>query len=72
MHLSAPDLATPRGQRDRAMLEVLYATGLRVSELVDLRTGQLDLRRGLVRVLGKGRKERVVPRCRAERRAQNR
>lgn len=59
--LAAPDLAKPRGQRDRAMLEVLYATGLRVSELVDLRTGQLELRRGLVRVLGKGRKERIVP-----------
>lgn len=59
--LAAPDPAKPRGLRDRAMLEVLYASGLRVSELVSLRTGQLDLRRGLIRVLGKGGRERIVP-----------
>ena len=59
--LNAPDPATPRGQRDAALLEVLYATGLRVSELVGLTLKQLDLRRGVVRPLGKGSKERVVP-----------
>ena len=59
--LDAPDTGTPRGLRDRAMLELLYATGLRVSELVGLTTGALDLRRGLVRVIGKGRRERIVP-----------
>jgi integrase/recombinase XerD len=59
--LDAPDPATPAGQRDGALLEVLYATGLRVSELVGLTLKQLDLRRGVVRPLGKGSKERVVP-----------
>ncbi len=59
--LSGPDPATPLGQRDAALLELLYATGLRVSELVGLTLKQLDLRRGMVRPLGKGSKERVVP-----------
>lgn len=59
--LAGPDPATPKGQRDAALLEVLYATGLRVSELVGLTLKQLDLRRGMVRPLGKGSKERVVP-----------
>ena len=58
--LEAPDLATDIGQRDRAMLELLYATGLRVSELVALRLDQANLRHGVVRVMGKGSKERLV------------
>jgi integrase/recombinase XerD len=59
--LDAPDVASPLGVRDRAMLETLYATGLRVSELVTLKTGQVSHDMGLVRVLGKGSKERLVP-----------
>ena len=59
--LRAPEADTPLGLRDRAMLELLYATGLRVSELVALTLPQLALAEGLVRVLGKGGKERVVP-----------
>ncbi len=59
--LSAPDLSTSRGVRDRAMLELLYATGLRVSELVGLRLQQLDLEGGFVLAFGKGQKERIVP-----------
>lgn len=59
--LRAPDTKDPRGHRDRTMLEVLYATGLRVSELVDLKPGEVSLNQGLVRVLGKGGKERLVP-----------
>jgi integrase/recombinase XerD len=59
--LDAPNVATPLGLRDRAMLETLYATGLRVSELVTLQLSQLSEDMGLVRVIGKGGKERLVP-----------
>jgi len=59
--LSAPDPETALGLRDRAMLETLYATGLRVSELVGLKLSQVSLDMGVVRVLGKGNKERLVP-----------
>jgi integrase/recombinase XerD len=59
--LDAPDPRTPLGLRDRAMLEVLYATGLRVSELVGLSVAQVSLDMGVVRVMGKGSKERLVP-----------
>lgn len=59
--IAAPEVDTPLGLRDRAMIELMYATGLRVSELVDIRAGQVNLRQGLVRVTGKGGKERLVP-----------
>jgi integrase/recombinase XerD len=59
--LSAPSTNTPVGLRDRAMLEVLYSTGLRVSELLNLRISDLDMRMGCVRCIGKGDKERLVP-----------
>jgi integrase/recombinase XerD len=59
--LAAPDLADPIGLRDRTMLEVLYACGLRVSELIDLTMPQVNLRQNVVRVMGKGSKERLVP-----------
>jgi len=58
--LKAPDLSTPRGQRDRALLEILYASGLRVSELVSLDLGQINLDTNEIRVWGKGAKERMV------------
>ena len=59
--LAAPDVRTALGMRDGAMLEVLYASGLRASELVTLKVGQLSLEMGVVRVMGKGAKERLVP-----------
>jgi len=59
--LAAPDTSTLHGLRDRAMLEILYASGLRVSELVGLRLSQLDTKAMLLRVIGKGDKERLVP-----------
>ena len=59
--LGAPELATALGLRDRAMLELLYATGLRVSELVAMKTFEANLDAGVVRVMGKGSKERLVP-----------
>ena len=59
--LEAPDIATPIGLRDRAMLELMYACGLRVSELVALPLSGLNLRQGVLRVTGKGGKERLVP-----------
>ncbi|MDI6814580.1 MAG: tyrosine recombinase XerC [Dehalococcoidales bacterium] len=58
--LEAPDLSTPQGQRDRALLELLYASGLRVSELVQLNVEQVDLNSCEIRIRGKGDKERVV------------
>lgn len=58
--LNAPDVSTPLGQRDRAILELLYAAGVRLSELVSLNLGQLNLEAGQLRVWGKGGKERVV------------
>jgi integrase/recombinase XerD len=59
--LEAPDVTVPLGIRDRALLEVFYATGLRVSELIGLRPDDLDLEVGLLTAFGKGRKERLVP-----------
>lgn len=59
--LAAPDIDTTLGLRDRAMFETIYATGLRVSELVELKIFEMDLQSGLVRIMGKGSKERLVP-----------
>ena len=59
--LEAPDISDDLGLRDRAMLEVLYATGLRVSELINLQTSQISMQQGVIRVIGKGNKERLVP-----------
>jgi integrase/recombinase XerD len=59
--LEAPDVSAPRGLRDRALIEVLYATGLRVSELVNLKPQDLNLESGYLTTTGKGRKQRLVP-----------
>ena len=59
--LDAPDIETPLGLRDRTMLELIYASGLRVSELVTLKTFNVGLNEGVLRVMGKGSKERLVP-----------
>jgi len=59
--LNAPDVSDPLGHRDRTMLEVLYATGLRVSELINLRQSQINLNQGVLRILGKGDRERLIP-----------
>lgn len=59
--LAAPDVSTPRGLRDRTLIEVLYATGFRVSELVGLRLSDVRLDEGYVQCLGKGHKQRIVP-----------
>src|SRR4029079_9417134 len=59
--LAQPDTSTPRGLRDKALIEVLYATGLRVSELVSLKPGDVNLDSGYLTCIGKGDKERLVP-----------
>jgi integrase/recombinase XerD len=59
--IAAPDTTKPTGRRDRAMLELLYATGIRVSELINLQVSNLDAGLGLLRVTGKGNKQRIVP-----------
>jgi len=59
--MNAPDLEQANGLRDRAMIELMYASGLRVSELVNLPTTAVNLRQGVLRVMGKGSKERLVP-----------
>lgn len=59
--LAAPEVSDPLGHRDRTMLELLYATGLRVSELINLRQGEVNLNQGVVRITGKGDRERLIP-----------
>jgi len=59
--LNAPKLSVNKGVRDKTILELLYATGLRISELTNLKLNQINLTRGIVRVMGKGNKERIIP-----------
>jgi integrase/recombinase XerD len=59
--LAAPNVSEPLGNRDRAMLELLYATGLRVSELINLKMEQMNLNQGVIRIVGKGDRERLIP-----------
>ena len=59
--LAAPNVSEPLGNRDRAMMELLYATGVRVSELINLKTSQMNLNQGVLRVIGKGNRERLIP-----------
>ena len=59
--LAAPNVSEPLGNRDRAMLELLYATGVRVSELINLKMSQLNLNQGVIRIVGKGDRERLIP-----------
>ncbi len=59
--LAAPDVNDPLGHRDRTMLEVLYATGLRVSELINLKQSEINLNQGVARIVGKGGRERLIP-----------
>jgi integrase/recombinase XerD len=59
--LGAPNVAEPLGHRDRAMLELLYATGVRVSELINLKMSQMNLNQGVLRIIGKGDRERLIP-----------
>jgi integrase/recombinase XerD len=59
--LAAPDVSDPLGHRDRTMLEVLYATGLRVSELINLKQSEINLGQGVLRIVGKGDRERLIP-----------
>jgi integrase/recombinase XerD len=59
--LAAPKVSEPLGHRDRTMLEVLYATGVRVSELINLKLSQINLNQGVLRIVGKGDRERLIP-----------
>ena len=59
--LEQPDLTKPEGQRDKAMLEVMYSSGLRISELLNLKMKQINFDRGMIKIVGKGNKERIVP-----------
>jgi integrase/recombinase XerD len=59
--LAAPNVSEPLGNRDRAMLELLYATGVRVSELINLKMSQMNLNQGVIRIVGKGDRERLIP-----------